>query len=110
MNLKLRKKTTLFIDTASNEYISVGLEINGEEDAIKQKITKQKAQVVLPLIEKLLEKHNVFLQNIGSIQVNEGPGSFTGLRVGIVIAQALCWSLQIPINGKKPGLVEPRYQ
>ncbi|HSX40961.1 MAG TPA: tRNA (adenosine(37)-N6)-threonylcarbamoyltransferase complex dimerization subunit type 1 TsaB [Candidatus Saccharimonadales bacterium] len=103
-------KTVLFIDTSNNEVINVGLEIDGKMDLVKQKITKQKAQVVLPLIDKLLKKHGLEIREIGEIRVVEGPGSYTGLRVGISIANALSYALKIPVNGKKTHAAEPRYQ
>lgn len=101
----------LFIDTSSNEEISVGLEIDGKKDQITEKVGREKAQVVLPLMQQLLKKHDLTVQNITEIQVVEGPGSFTGLRVGISIANALSYALQIPVNNKKIGeFVTPAYE
>ncbi len=100
----------LVIDTSSNEYITVGLKIDGKIDNIQQKINKQKAQVALPLIDKLLKKHALNLSDITKIEVNSGPGSFTGIRVGISIANALSFALQISVNNKKIGeFVDPVY-
>jgi L-threonylcarbamoyladenylate synthase len=106
-----QEKIELIIDTSSNEYISVGLEIGNKMYLDKQKISFQKAQIVLPMIEKLLNEHDLSLRNLTSIKVNQGPGSFTGLRVGISITNALGHFLKIPINNKKLGeLVEPVYK
>lgn len=69
---------------------------------------RQKAQVVLPLIERLLKKHKLALQDIDGIEVKPGPGSFTGVRVGVSVANALSFALGIPVNGGKI-LVEPIY-
>lgn len=102
---------TLLIDTSSNQEIMVGLRIEGKEHIKKEKIGKQKAQVVLPLIDQLLKENKLQLSDIGSIEVHTGPGSFTGLRVGISIANALAFSLKIPVNGKKIGkFVVPAYE
>ena len=101
---------TIIIDTSSNKKIIVGIRIDGKKDIIEQKIGFQKAQVVLPLLDKLLKKHQLEPTDINAIQVNTGPGSFTGLRVGIAIANALSFALKISINGKNPGrFVEPQY-
>jgi tRNA threonylcarbamoyladenosine biosynthesis protein TsaB len=91
-------KTILLIDTTSNQKIKVGLNKNGEEFFIEQPLDKQKAQIVLPLIDKLLKKHNLTIKNINSIQVNPGPGSFTGIRVGYTIANTLAFLLKVPIH------------
>lgn len=103
-------KTILIIDTSSNKEIIVGLEIDGVEHLSRHPVDRQKAQAVLPLIEKILKENKLSLKDITEIGVNLGPGSFTGLRVGVSIANALGYLLKIPINGKKVGeLVEPRY-
>ncbi len=101
---------TLIIDTSSNQCISVGLQINGKIDSIKQKIDTRKAQVVLPFLERLLAKHNLQISDISAIKVNKGPGSYTGIRVGVAIANTLGFSLQIPINNNPLGeFVDPLY-
>lgn len=100
----------LFIDTSDNKKITVGLTIDGKEDLIEQAIDYRKAQVVLPLLKELLHKHKLALGKITAIEVNPGPGSFTGLRVGVTIANTLGMLLKVPVNGKKVGeLVEPQY-
>jgi len=98
---------TIFIDTSNNKEITVALTSDGKEYVLKQKTDHRKAQAVLPLIEKILQEHNLKLQDLTEIRVNPGPGSFTGLRVGISIANTLGFLLDIPINGKK--MVEPVY-
>lgn len=59
------------------------------------------SQVLLPLIFKLLQTTNYELKTLKGIGVETGPGSFTGLRVGASVANALGFSLGIPVNGKK---------
>lgn len=104
-------RNTLFIDTSDNKKIAVGFRTKGKEKTLTQKIGVQKAQVTLILIERLLQKHGLSLKDIDQIEVNTGPGSFTGLRVGIAVANALSFALKIPVNKKKVGkFVEPTYQ
>ncbi len=88
----------LLIDFSSNKLIKVGIRINGEEYIIKRKIGGRKAQMVLPMIDQLLKKHSISLQDIGVVEVNTGPGSFTGIRVGMAIANALAFALKIPVK------------
>ena len=103
-------KVTFFIDTSDNKKINVSLDIDGKKYIIDQPIDYRKAQVVLPLLEKLLEEHKLSLQDLTHIEVNPGPGSFTGVRVGVAIANALGFLLNIPVNGKPVGeFEEPVY-
>lgn len=99
---------TLLIDTADNKRITVGLRTDGKEYRVARKIGVKKAQVVLSLIDALLKKQSVSLNEIEAIEVNTGPGSFTGLRVGVSVANALGFALKIPLNGKT--IVEPHYE
>lgn len=58
------------------------------------------SQTLLPFILKELANQKHSLEDITSIEVNTGPGSFTGLRVGVSVAQTLGWALKVPVNGK----------
>jgi len=98
----------IYIDTSNNKIIKVGLTIDGKENLVEQEIDYRKAQVVLPLIEELLHKNKLSLADITEVKVNPGPGSFTGVRVGVAIANTLGYLLKIPVNGQEA--VEPVYQ
>ena len=100
----------LLIDTSNSQETIVGLKIDNKKDFLKGRSKVLKAQNVLPLIEKILKKHKLKTSDLTAIEINIGPGSFTGLRVGIAVANTLAWSLKIPVNGKKIGeLPEPEY-
>ena len=106
----MAKRLILTINTSSNQDVTVGLLGDGIEEQIKKTLDKNKAQVVLPIIEKLLKTQKRNLSDLTGIQVERGPGSFTGLRVGISIANTLGSFLMIPINHQPPGMiVEPIY-
>lgn len=102
----------LSIDTSSNEKIAVALKNEGQIiREIVSPITKQKAQIVLPLIDELLSKCHTNLNELTGIEVNSGPGSFTGLRVGVAVANTLAFTLKIPVNHKNIGeYEEPKYE
>ncbi|HUD09615.1 MAG TPA: tRNA (adenosine(37)-N6)-threonylcarbamoyltransferase complex dimerization subunit type 1 TsaB [Patescibacteria group bacterium] len=100
----------LTIDSSNNQQISVGLENNGKKSKITENSTVLRSEAVLPVIERLLKQNKLDIKEIEAIKVNKGPGSFTGLRVGVAIANALSFLLKIPVNGKKVGeLEEPVY-
>lgn len=103
-------ETKIIIDTSNNKEVKVGLEINGEKFELSQSIGHRSAQAVLPLVEKVLADHHLTLQDLTAIEVNLGPGSFTGLRVGVAIANTLGMLLKIPVNNNPVGeAVEPIY-
>ena len=91
----------LILDTADNKKISIALKINDKKYILTQKISSNKTQIVLPMIDKMLKKHKVKLKDIHEVEVNTGYGSFTGIRVGMAIANALGFVLKIPVKGFK---------
>lgn len=102
--------TTLILDTSDNKKIIVGLIINGQKDIQAKEIASNKTQIILPMIDKILKKHSLKLKDLSEIQINPGPGSFTGLRIGAAIANALSFVLKIPVNGQKAGeIILPVY-
>lgn len=94
----------LFINTSDNQKTIVGL----DDDRLERPTGVDKSQQVLGLIEQILEKHKKSLNDISEIEVETGPGSFTGLRVGVAVANGLAWTLKIPVNGQK--MVKPTYE
>ena len=106
----MKNNVVLSIDTTSNERIKVGLLIDNKMDMREESHEKKKAQIVLPMLDALLREHYLTLQSLTAIDVNSGPGSFTGIRVGLAIANTLGSVLHIPVNENPIGkLVEAIY-
>lgn len=59
-------------------------------------IPQAHSRSILPAIEALLAKAQVSLSMLDAIAVGKGPGSFTGVRLGLSVAQGLCFGLDIP--------------
>jgi len=96
----------LFIDSTDNLKTIIKL----DDAEVVEKYQSPRQQRVLEVIEKVLKKKKAKLKDISEIEVNLGPGSFTGLRVGCTIANTLGWVLKVPINGERIGqLVKPSY-
>jgi len=57
------------------------------------------AESLFPAIEALLERCRIDNGRIGLVTVNRGPGSFTGLRIGLASAKGLCQALGVPLVG-----------
>ena len=104
-------KITLLMDTSDNTAISIGLKVNYKTYIQTKKITSNKTQIILPMIDNILKKHGIRLKDISAIEVNAGPGSFTGIRVGLAIANALSFARKVPVNGRSVGeIILPIYK
>ncbi len=86
----------LYIDSSNSEKIIVGL----DEKKFETEARQEASQRLLPFIDEILKKEGASINQITEIEVNPGPGSFTGLRVGVSVANTLGWVLKIPVNGK----------
>ena len=101
---------TISIDT-SNRIRSV-IELRANEKIYQEIIESDKphSERILASIEKVCSKAGINPLSINEINVATGPGSYTGLRVGVAIANTLAFGAQAVVNGKKIGtLAEPRY-
>jgi tRNA threonylcarbamoyladenosine biosynthesis protein TsaB len=105
----MKKKVILQIDTTMSNRTEVSLEINGKKDNISQESAVWTSQVLLPIISKILEKNKIKLSDLSDIKVKTGPGSYTGIRVGVTVANALGFLFDLPVNGRKGIPVEPIY-
>jgi tRNA threonylcarbamoyladenosine biosynthesis protein TsaB len=83
------------IDTCS-EAISVGLINDDHCEHIREKAHRQQLTILVPIIKDLLERNNLTLKDLDLFAVTTGPGSFTGIRLGIATAKTLCQVSSIP--------------
>ena len=89
---------TLFISTY-NALITISL-------LKDEKIIEKKVQIsinshsvyTMPMIKEILESNNLTTKDLKQIEVVNGPGSFTGVRLGVTIAKTLSYTLSIPIK------------
>lgn len=89
---------TLFISTF-DELITIGLLKNGKLIEKKEKISNRNHSVyTVPMIEEILKNNNINTNYLNEIIVINGPGSFTGVRIGVTIAKTLAYTLDIPIK------------
>lgn len=89
----------LAIDTSS-KICSVSILEN--QDVILEKHTndeKTHSQNLMPLIDKLFNETNLTLDNIDLLACSQGPGSFTGIRIGIATIKAFSDVKNIPVVG-----------
>ena len=86
----------LTIDTSSIS-CAVGLQLGDVLLERTSEAQRQSAQRVLPMISELLIDAKIQLSDIDIIAVVAGPGSFTGVRIGVAVAQGLSMSAAIPV-------------
>jgi len=94
---------TLHIDTSDRTRARVVLKTAQEEFEEASDPGSHKVQVLIPLIEKVLVKAQISADMLDTITVMQGPGSFTGLRVGVAVANTLSFALQKPFPNQKLG-------
>ncbi|HVZ67113.1 MAG TPA: hypothetical protein VG917_02525 [Patescibacteria group bacterium] len=100
----------LKIDTRDSKNIIIRLETDKKVFKEKTFVDRNKTQSTLPAVEKLLKQAGIGVQDIREIKVENVGGSFTGLRVGVAIANALSFSLGVKVNDKNLGEIEsPQY-
>ncbi len=73
----------------SKEEHVLGLELNHE--------FKEHAKFLHPAIHQLLKENNVTPSHLCAVAVTHGPGSYTGIRVGLAAAKGFCYALKIPL-------------
>lgn len=89
----------LSIETATN-VCSVALHQNAELLGHQELfVEKSHSRLLTVVIDELISHCGMSLKDLDAIAVSEGPGSYTGLRIGVSTAKGLCYSLGIPLLG-----------
>lgn len=89
---------TLFISTF-DKIITIGLLKNGKViSELTKESSKNHSIHTMPMIDEILKINNLLPSYLNEIIVVNGPGSFTGVRIGVTIAKTLAYTLNIPIK------------
>ena len=84
----------------SDKYCSVALSHEGEViDELIDKGERTHASALTVLIGDLLSGQKMKLPGIDAVAVSKGPGSYTGLRIGVSVAKGICYGTGIPLLG-----------
>ena len=88
---------TIYIDT---HYINLVLALFKDNQIIDKKVLESNlhSKYTVSLLKDLLNDNNILVDDLKQIIVINGPGSFTGVRIGIVIAKILGFTKNIPIK------------
>ena len=94
----------LYLDSTDNTQVIIRL----DDKEFINKVDSPRNQNVFGFLLSCLEKENYKQEDITEIEVNPGPGSFTGTRIGVSIANALGFALGVKVNGQT-NPIEPIY-
>ena len=87
----------LCIETGT-DICSVGLARDGELVSLRESEEgRDHAKNVAVFVDELLRENDVAAEELSAVAVGMGPGSYTGLRIGVSFAKGLCYGLQIPL-------------
>lgn len=87
----------LLIET-STELCSVAIEENGTVTAYRESsVPKSHASMTAVFIDEVLKERGLAAKSLSAVCVSEGPGSYTGLRVGVSTAKGLCFGAKLPL-------------
>lgn len=88
----------LAVDTAT-ENCSVALIVDGKVYSRRAVAPREHTIKILPFVDEVLKEAGVRLQDLDALAFGQGPGSFTGVRIGIGIAQGLAFGADLPMVG-----------
>ncbi|GHG63689.1 tRNA (adenosine(37)-N6)-threonylcarbamoyltransferase complex dimerization subunit type 1 TsaB [Alishewanella longhuensis] len=88
----------LALDT-STEACSVALSYHGQLLALDEVCPQQHSKRILPMVQQLLSDAGISLNQLNGIVFGRGPGSFTGVRIGVSVAQGLAFGVDVPLYG-----------
>ncbi len=88
----------LWIDTASSG-CNMALTQDGQVLAVEYApMQRGQAEALLPMLEQCLKQASITLEQISMIIATRGPGSFTGVRIGLACAKTLALCLKVPLK------------
>ncbi len=87
----------LLLETATR-VCSVVLWSNGKVKSIRESLVENShSSLITTFISEVLAEADLTFEDINAIAVSKGPGSYTGLRIGVSTAKGLCYALGIPL-------------
>lgn len=90
----------LHIETATKN-CSVALSHSGKLLALNENYSENysHSEQLHGFIQKVLKKADIKMSSVDAVAVSKGPGSFTGLRIGVAAAKGICFALDLPLIG-----------
>lgn len=90
----------LLLDS-SNVYLSVGIGKDGKViDKIYYEAWQRQSEMMVTEVDNILKRNNIAKEELDAVVVGIGPGSYTGVRIGVTIAKTIAYALKIKIYAK----------
>jgi len=83
----------------STKACSVAISLDGELIALKEELNEEfsHSEKLTLFIQDVIQEVKITLKDLKAVSVASGPGSYTGLRIGVSTAKGLCYALEIPL-------------
>ena len=88
----------LAVDTGTS-FLSLALRADGEVRLYHENVGTRQSELILPQIRVLFEQAGIGASDLGGIVYAQGPGAFTGLRIGAGVVQGLATPFDTPVIG-----------
>lgn len=89
---------SLFLDTHEKNIIEVLYKDGTVIDKNIKMSERNHSDFTMPMLKELINRNNLSVHELNEILIVNGPGSFTGVRLGVTIAKTLAYTLNIPIK------------
>lgn len=89
---------SLFIDTHDTDLVIALYKDKKIIDKEIRESLRNHSDYTMPIIDDIIKRNNLTINSINEILVITGPGSFTGVRIGVTISKMLAYTLDIPIK------------
>ena len=98
VNTLANKPLNILTFDASSDHCSVSLGVNGGKQyyELLSDTPRSHAQNILPMIDQVLEEAGIRVSDVDLLSLTTGPGSFTGIRISVSVAQGLSYATGIP--------------
>ena len=87
----------LYLDTTTSYLYAALFENNKLIDSINELLNKDLSEKTLFMLNEMINNNGRSIEDIKKIIIVNGPGSFTGIRIGLTISKTLAWAKNIPI-------------
>lgn len=91
-------RPVLVVDTATS-VLSLALSCGGDTLCYREEVGNRQSALILPALRSLLAEAGITAADLGALVYAQGPGAFTGLRIGIGVAQGLAAPFDTPMVG-----------